>query len=101
GTVAVEIAKSKHRAWTVLQVQVGQTEPPPPAFLVAAIDEGLVAQLDIPALGLVAVGGVMDPALHLLAAGSRANNAHIQVQATGFAPALVLLVGEHRHAGEQ
>lgn len=70
-------------------------------MLIAQIDEGFVLQLVIPAVGLVAVGHLVHGALQTLAAGGRADNADIQVQALRRTPAVVLGIGKHRHAGEQ
>src|SRR5690606_16434548 len=100
-TIGVEFAQLASQARLVCELQPGETLLQPPAFLIADVDEGLVAQLVVPAPGLIAVGDLVHAALNLLATRSRADQADIQVQATGLAPTLVGQIAEHRNAREQ
>src|SRR5690606_29760236 len=66
-TIGVEVAQRASQARPVFEFQPGETLLQPPALLIADVDEGLVAQLVVPAPGLIAIGDLVHAALNLLA----------------------------------
>src|SRR5690606_17671711 len=99
--VGIEVTEGRPQARAVFQLKTSEALLQPPALLIAEIDEGLVTQLVIPTIGLVAASRTMHRPLDALTACARPHQPHVHMQAINLTPAIMGNITEHGHATKQ